>query len=1065
MLRKAARIAGVDLRSYLAALFILLIGAFTASAQLPTATILGMVKDASGAVVPEVKLTVRHVETGQSRTAATAADGSYRFSALPVGAYELRVEHPGFRSQVRSGLTLTVGQEAVINITMELGGVEQAIEVTAEAPLVNTTSGSLGGLVDEQKVADLPLNGRNYIDLAFIQTGVSQDNLNRGPQPSGPVAVGVWFSTNGATPRSNNFMLDGAIMQNYNNATTAGSSGSTLGIEGIREFRLLTNSFGAEYGMRMGSQMIIVSKGGTNSFHGSAYEYLRNSAVDARNFFDKITAITPRRLPSFTRNQFGASIGGPIKKDKTFFYAVFESLKERLGVTNVSNTIPLSGRVDGGLVPQISPVVKLFLPLFPAPNLGLNQFTFPFSQPTDEYYGQFRIDQTVSSNDSMFVRYTVDDNMMILTSPFPQFQDLRTTRPQFVTVSEDHIFSPTLLNTARISFSRTKLVGLPFKNITDPVLSFVPGAPVGSMTIGGVSGFGAGVPSISTQNIYTIGDDLFLTRGRHALKMGALINHFRQPKVQGTNSRGNATFANIQQFLLGQPTSITAVTPGTTTDRDYRFWTVGFYAQDDWKVNTRLTLNIGLRYEFATVPTERFGRSSNLRDLLHDAEFTVGPVWKNNSLRNLSPRFGFAWDVMGDAKTAVRGGFGLLYDIANLNSIRDLGNASSPPFSSQSTLASTVANPLTLTLPFAFPPAAVGRAIRPPDYNMKQPRLLSYNLTVQRQLPFDMAFTTSYAGSRALNLPLILEGNPTVPVILPNGQPFWTVASSRINPNWGTVQYGTAASSSWYNSLQVGLDKRLSKGLQFLGSYTWSKVLDLTSLQLTPDNNSTSPVYPGNLKLDKAPAHFDLPHVLHFSTIYRLPHPVGGQFLQKVLQGWWVSSILALQSGYPVTPRLQSNRSRSLSLTGAFGGTTDRPDLNLGRNNSNITSGVSTGCLGVAPGTPVGTPNRWIDPCAFSIQLAGFLGSAGRNILRGPGLANLNFSLVKDTSLKFLGEGGKLQFRVETFNILNRANFNDPSNIIFAGTQDVQAPLANAGVITSTVTSSRQIQFALKLLF
>ena len=1080
-------------------LSIICLGMSKAYAQLPTATILGTVKDASGAVVPEAKLTAKNTGTGQSRITTSAADGSYRFPAMPVGTYEIRAEQSGFQAEVRTGLTLAVGQEAVVNFSLQVGAVEQTVAVTAEAPLVNTTSGSLGGLVDEQKVADLPLNGRNYVDLGLMQLGVSQDNINRGGNTSGPANVGTWFSSNGAPARSNNYMLDGAILQNYSNTTSAGSSGSTLGVEGVREFRLVTNSFSAEYGLRMGSQMTIVSKSGTNQFHGSAFDFLRNSALDARNFFDRITPTTPRRLPSFTRNQFGGAVGGPIKKDKTFFYGVFEALKERKGLTTVSTTIPAechtpNNVVNSACIPSlgsgtltVNPVVRSILALYPNPNLPGNFLTFPFSEPTDEYYGQMRVDQTINANNNFFARYTGDSDTQILPFTFPQFKDSRLSRSQYVTASEDHVFSPTVLNSARMSFSRTNLGGFTTSGISGPGLSFVPGQEFGNLNIGGVANFGGGgsEPSVSVQHVLTWSDDVFLTKAKHAIKFGTLINRFRQYKLQGSNQRGQAVFSNLTTFFNAQPISETAVTPGAIQFRDNHFYTLGFYVQDDWKVTSRLVWNIGLRYEFATVPVEAHGRSSALRDILHDTDFTVGPAWKNNSLKNFSPRLGFAWDAMGNGKLALRGGFGLLYDVANVNTIRDLGNASNPPYSSQSSLQ----NPPALTVPFVFPTSAVGRAPRPADYNMQQPHMLQYNVAVERQLPAQMSLTVAYAGSRGFNIPVIMEGNPTIPqgtptvvagqltclditprpVAKPSGVPkCWTGNDPRNNPAWGTLEYGTAAGSSWYNSLQVGVTKRLSNGVQFQGNYTYSKALDETSAQLIGES-SVGPPDPSNLSLEKAPAGFDLTHNFRFNAIYQLPRPAAGGFVGTLLGGWRASGILSLQTGYPLNPRVQNNRSRSKADLGGFGGSTDRPDLVPGRNNSNITSGRSTGCLGVPAGTKLGTPDFYFDPCAFTVQPAGFLGTAGRDILRAPGTATLDFSMVKETAVKFMHEGTKIEFRAELFNILNRANFDAPGNIIFAATGSndahAEAPLATSGKVTRTATSSRQVQLALKLIF
>src|SRR5213594_2145626 len=346
---------------------LLLIMGKQAMSQLPTCTILGAVKDSSGAVIPGVSITAKNVETGLTRTGVSAEDGSYRLSALPVGGYEVRVELPGFRTEVRSGLTLTVTQEAVVNFTLQAGAVDQTVVVTEDAPIVNTTSGSLGGLVDERKVAELPLNGRNFIDLTLLQPGITQQR-NLGVAAS---TVGTWFSSNGAPLRSNNYLLDGALMANLTNGTSAAQDGSTLGIEGVREYRVITNSFSAEYGMTMGSQVMVVTKSGTNTLHGSLFEYFRNSALDARNFFDYKTPASDRRLPAFSRNQFGGSVGGPIKKDKTFFFGVYEGLRQRLGVTTVSSVMRAACHVTtnnpcigGGTV---APAVRPLLDLFPVP--------------------------------------------------------------------------------------------------------------------------------------------------------------------------------------------------------------------------------------------------------------------------------------------------------------------------------------------------------------------------------------------------------------------------------------------------------------------------------------------------------------------------------------------------------------------------------------------------------------------------------------------------------------------------------------------------------------------------
>jgi hypothetical protein len=1052
-------------------IFVVLAAVGNAIAQLPTATILGVVKDNTGAVIPETAVTARNTETGQTRTTTTNADGSYRLPALPVGPYEVRAERAGFQTAIQTNLTLVVSQEAVLNFQLQLGTIEQTISVTAEAPLVNTTTGSLGGLVGEKQIADLPLNGRNYIDLTLLQTGVSRDPVSGGS--GGAMIRGLWFSSNGAGGRSNYYLIDGAAMSNYDANSSGTVTDTTLGVDGIREYRVVTNFFSAEYGMRMGSQTVIVSKSGTNSFHATAFDYLRNSVLDARNFFDYTT---PNRLPAFKRNQFGGSVGGPIKKDKTFFFAVYEGLRASTGRTLISSTLPAGAKTD----PNVAPIIKPFLPFFPDPNLPNNQFTFPFNQPESDNYGQLRVDHTFTANDNMFGRYTIQDSSLTLPGSFPAFPEIRGSRPQFGTLSESHIFSPTVLNTFRFSYSRTNDVGISPSALVGPQFSFIPGLPAGILNIGGVSSFGPQSvnPLIAKQNIFTYSDDVFVTRGQHSLKFGFLSNHFQTYKNNASLTRGQVNFGSVQTFLLAQPSQYLSVTPGSQLNRSFHYTTFGFYAQDDYRVTSRLTLNLGMRYEFSTVPQETHGLQANLRSIVDDAATTIGPLFQNPTLRNWSPRLGFAWDVAGNGKTAVRGGFGLLYDIGTLNAA--LGNSLMPPFASQSSYL----NPPTLVLPFFFPPGVSTVQLRTEDYKLRQPHLLQYNLAVERQLPANMALTLAYAGSRGLDLYMEQEGNPTVPqgigvngvcvrgsasdianILRPNV--CWLGGDPRLNSHFGSVDYRVAAGNSWYNSLQFQLLKRMSRNLQFQSSYTWARVMDQTQNVIAGESSVPVP-YPGNMKLDKAPAGFDINQNWRFNAMYQIPGFASAQGVEKVLSGWSVSGILSMQSGNPLNVLLQTNRSLSANNTG-FTGTTDRPNLVPGRSADNILHGTTTGCTGVPAGIKVGTPNIWFDPCGFTVQPAGFLGNAARNMLRGPGLVNLDFSLAKDTPIRALGEGGALQFRAEFFNLLNHANFALPGavqgDVVFAGTATGQAPLSAGTKLTQTVTTSRQIQFALKLVF
>jgi hypothetical protein len=1209
---------------------VLVLAAIPAVAQLPTGTILGTVKDSSGASIPGAMVTLKNTDTNLTKTATTEQDGSYRFPELAVGHYEMTATAAGFRTETRTGLNLEVTQQGVINFSLQVGATTQQVTITSDIPLVNTQDSTLGGTVNETKMAELPLNGRNYIDLALYRPGVTPDKNQRN-------SSGTTFSVNGAPVRSNNFTLDGAILQNSTGRSpVAGDSGDALGVDGIKEFKVVAGTFQAEYGLAMGSQMVAVSKGGTNQFHGDVFEYLRNSALDANDFFGRGAGAT---IPPLEKNQFGAAFGGPIKKDKTFFYAVYEGIRERLGVP-INNVVPAAGCHPAGAsaannygaplggpptvitIAQcpdlaqsfdqnnsvvtsaiLSPYTAPLLALAPLPNFVDNdgsshQIGSDFNS-LSENYGQMRVDQNFSTNDTFFARYTVDNVLQNNTQgDYSYFRNLTPARNQWTTLAENHTFSPTVLNTARFSYSRTHSIttldnnGLP--GGTGPQI--VPGFSTGVVDMSGSNGGGytefgsanAAPTTFSLQNIYTLSDDVNWTRGKHAFKFGLLLNRYNNGS-QATNSyNGQLQYNQLSDFLQDIPAVVEFAPTWANENRFFIYNTYGFYGQDDWRATSRLTVNLGLRYEFMNTPHELQGKQSHLADD-YSSLFSPGPVIKNNTLKDLSPRVGMAYDLFGNGKTAIRGGAGIYYDLGNIGSalggttngaipygalidVLPPGCASGFFNANNGTLAPTDPGFLPCTtndwetllgtattfpdgsqggFPIPIPPqvlnfyqptcsgtfahtTAVCTAnpgiVTPTfiDYNYKSPYMIQYNVSVEQQLPWNMAAGVAYVGNHGLHLPMVRDGNPILPtsfgpcgnpasVCVNGGVPLWDTgctgtplpagcsnAYQNINPNYGSdINIGTFATSR-YNALQINVEKRTSHGLEFSAAYTHSKVTDETQGQANIQDCIVSGgllgVYPLDPTVDKGPACFNIPNNWEFNALYHFPSPQGSGFRPKVLGGWFMSSIVSIQSGQPFTPISNANRSNSGVAQAQQG---DRLDINTPQllaaypctSQPGQPPAGSNPCayqpIVYNPNTVItGDPNQWFNPAMFSLPpltpspaseqggancpcFIGQLGTAGRNILSGPPERDWDFSLVKDTKLGFLGEGGMLEFRAEFFNVLNHTNFSGDqlrTNVFNGGTGKLgpfsEAPKATAGLVQKQLENNqRQIQFALRLEF
>jgi hypothetical protein len=1008
-----------------------------ASAQ-TTSTITGVVRDRTGAVLPQVQVSARQTETGLQRSDATDNDGRFVLPALPVGTYEIRAEARGFRPFVQKEIGVTVGETAQIDFTMDVGTVDQEITVTARAPLVNTNSAELSYLVSENSVRELPLNGRNYTDLALLQPGVIAYPHRDG---GSVVAHGLGMSINGQDPRSNVYLLDGTPQNDFTNGPAGSAAGTALGMETVREFRVQTNAYSAEFGRNSGGQINILTKSGTNDFHGSAYEFHRNDNLDARNFFD------PATQPEFRRNQFGATLGGPIVRESTFFFFGYEGLRESLGRTIVTVT-PDEGTRNGfvgSTFVGVNPAVRPFLDEFPLPNGerredGLAEYRFGFNQKLRQNFWQGRVDQKVGSKSQLFARYTHDGANQFLPTDFPQFPRSFVSRNQFVTAEFRSILSANALNTVRFNFARTRIGQQVEANTSKPLQAFVPGrGMVGDIDIGGMPRFGpqSSVTVRLVQNVFGVEQGLVVHHGSHVIKVGALAERYRDNMVNPTFALGIYTFSGITDFLANRPQRFLGLTPEGALDRYWRFTLFGFYAQDDFRLNDRVTVNAGLRYEFSTQPKDIYGRDSALLNMT-DANVVTGQLYKNPTLKNISPRLGLAWDLSGDHKTSLRAGYGWFFNTNNQQNL--IVTVTNPP----ATPRISITNPTFPNPPFE---RGLGNTIRPVEWNLKNPNVHVWNANIQREVLPDTVVTVGYAGSRGVHLLRSGDVNVPIPTRLADGTLFFPVNAPRPNPAYTTIELKKSDGNSWYNALIFEVRKRWSHGFNFQSSYTFSRNIDTTQASTffsdaTNGTTSAMPEFPG-FNYNKGLADYHAKHIWVMNWLYQLP--LGQSWIGR---GWELAGISQLRSGNPLTVFIQRNRSRSLwapSLGPGIG--FDRASLAPGRTHESAV---------------IGSPDQYLDPTAFVLPPAGQLGQLGRGTFIGPDLRVLDLALLKAFPVR---ERAQVQFRVEAFNLLNRANFGPPQLTVFAGAVDNERPLSSFGKVRGTITSSRQIQLALRVSF
>ena len=1048
-----------------------------AAAQENTATVTGQVIDPSGAGVPGAAVSARNVQTGLERHTVTAETGNYTIPLLPVGTYEISAVKDGFKKDVQTSVVLQVDQRARIDFQLQVGAASESIQVTAEVPLTQTETSSVGSVIDNQKVVEMPLNGRQFYSLALLVPGVAP------PAQGSILSFRGGFNVAGASELNNNFTLNGL----ENNDQLLSAPAFRPSVDAIQEFKILTGVFPAEYGRNSGSQVVVTTKAGGNAFHGTVFEFLRNQVTDAKNYFTPANA----PIPAFKQNQFGGTVGGPIVHNKTFFFASYEGTRSTQQVTALTS-VPLPGMLSGDFsgisqvitnplganapfpgnrIPAnlINPIGQALANYFPAPTsatpagkLPSNNYTFNQPQVDHLNLGSLRFDHMFSTRDTLSATYNdfedsqlTQNNTVCGSRVIPGFDCTVDLLSRLYGITETHIFSPNLINEVRAGVSQ-------FQNpriTNDQNIKFIEqfgiqgtrldGPPYAGVPQTSVQGFAAigeptNFPQKRVDRTYQLADSLTFVHGKHSLKFGFDLHRFQSNGTVVGNGRGSFTFSaqataptsgySLADLLLGLPTS-TARSPYSPRFYDRTGLYAGF-AQDDWKLNPRLTLNFGLRYEYNIPIYDHRNLLSNFNPATGqiDVAGTSGvprAVWDANN-KDFEPRFGFSWQPFASsAKTVVRGGYGIFYNSPALNNVNSGPQQSNAPFVSAQTFNSSLAAPITLGNPFPTANAGAGTlTLSAINRNLPDAMAQQWSLNVQRELTHTLVLEVGYQGAKGTHLPLLYNLNQPPPGL-------GTVAQKqalRPYPQFGNITYLTSRGDSNFNGLVTRLEQRLAYGVSFLLAYMHGKSIDDTPgtpYNVTPSRSSAED--PTNFWRERGLSGFDIRNRLVISPVCELPFGKGRKYLSQnklasaIAGGWAVSGILTLQDGRPFTALVSKDNANVL-------GSVDRPNI-----------------IGAGNAGPQ-TVQQWINIGAFALAPAGTFGNGGRNNLIAPSFKNLDVAVSR---LFPVTERLAIQFRAEAFNAFNHPNLDAPVQTFdtpsFGSIQQAEA--------------ARQLQFGLKIRF
>jgi hypothetical protein len=1119
-----------------------------ANAQVSGATLSGTLTDESGAAIANGTVSIKNLGTGLVREVTSNEDGFYTAPNLLPGSYEVTITANGFATLIQKNVTLTVGAEQPLNVSLKVGNFSQRIEVKDAPPPVQTTTSAVSATVESKTVRELPLNGRDWASLAALEPGVlsipnqatTSFNANKGNR-----GFGNQLSDSGHRANENQYRVNGISINDYSNAAPGGPTGLNLGVDGIQEFSVITTGYTAEYGRTSGAIINAITKSGTSQFHGTGYFFDRDSIFDARNFFDG-----PQIAP-FRRIQFGVAAGGPIIKDKTFIFGNYEGVRQSQsssGTINVPTQEARSGLLCdptsvncATFLPAFTPNAQVvpYLALWPCPAACQNAthadtISLDTNIPTiaNENYYTLRVDHKLSDRDSLDGSYFFDSGPQSQGDPLGNTVHQVFSRRQTVTAEETHLFSSGLVNTVRGGFSRViGTINTPVSGnavATDAALAIAPGAaappqiPVSGLTtafgLGGFNRFNHAWNSIQGY------DDAFLTRGTHSIKFGFAAERMQYNVLERLSPNGRMNGYTLIDFLQNNPHQLNALAPGGSREVGLRETLLAAYIQDDWRARSNLTFNLGLRYEFTTRPSDAntvpgytvngytvaaagFQQITTLANCTPGTT-ACGPIGVDSPLRtnptafNYEPRLGFAWDPFHDEKTAIRGGFGM-FDVLPLPYEFGLNTAATAPFQ----IIGADAN------------ATLGTGVPDPNVNFdrqkirnrfiqddpKRALVMNWNLNIQRELARGWTLFAGYVGSRSVHLSVASDdinlvqptAVPGVGFVFPCNPaalgPGNTCASqqtgTRIDSNWGggagirPVLYDGAAS---YNAFQSQLKKTLGHGVQGQVSYTFGKCRDTSSAPVTGDTYLNSIAVP--LLLVKSarvgPCDFDIRQVLTATVIWNIPAPDSSSaFVSYVARGWQLGSIITATTGAPFTPTIgDGNDPLGTGFNGDF--SMDFADILKGchaihgglnyLNTACFTPPTAPDSFPIATAAnPVGcAPNSFPAfpgaPPTGREFCSNVLGNAGRNSLYGPGLKTWDFSIFKNTGIPKISETFNVQFRAEFFNILNHTNFLSPGFLNTFGQNNSIFDFNGSALHTAlnqTSTSSRQIQFGLKLIW